>query len=253
MSLHEASCVVSRHRRDGSFRGLHPRNKLTGYSASKIKFQANMKKKSSLERANTNEIYQELQLRQKVELTKQILLALASVSALTAGIILAPQLTSFVCKMLYKKTKNKQYLRSDKSITRTLRRLRQQELISWKENRQGKVTITLTDSGKKRILKYQLKDMSIKQPKRWDRKWRVVIFDIPEDHKNARDVMREKLKILGLYQLQKSVWVHPYRCKDEVDFVSHVYGVGRYLLYLETFYLENEEFLRERFSLTDKS
>lgn len=205
----------------------------------------------AIRQATETEIRQELQRRAKIEITKHILLGLAATTAITAGLIIAPNLTGFICKMLYRQTKNRRYIKKEASVRRVLNRLRRQELVSWREDSAGTVTITLTESGKKRILKYHLDEMSIKAPRSWDGKWRVVIFDIPEDLKTARDVMREKLKNLGLYQLQKSVWVYPHPCQDEVDFVSHVYEVGRYLLYFEAKKLENEEFLKNKFGLTD--
>ena len=78
---------------------------------------------------------------------------------------------------------------------------------------------------RKKLLKFKLDEMIIKKPKRWDGKWRVVIFDIPEKFRLGRDYLRNKLKELGFYQMQKSAWVHPYPCGDEVDFIKELYEV----------------------------
>lgn len=202
-----------------------------------------------LQQTTTEEIYHELQRRDKIELTKSILLALATGTALTAGIVIAPNLTSYLCRLLFKKTKNRYFITKQYMVKRTLNRLRQQSLIDYQENRDGKVTLTLTEAGQLKVLRYKFDEMVIKKPKRWDRKWRMVIFDVPEGHKAARDALRDKMKSLGLYQLQKSVWISPYPCKNEVDFISHLYGIGRYLLYFETKKLENEQFLINNFNL----
>lgn len=205
----------------------------------------------SLRQVKIEQLYQEIERRGKIDATKDLLLMLSATGAITIGIIIAPKLTSFVCKILFQKTRKPQYLKESKKIKRVLYRLRQQELIDWRINQNGQTIITLTDRGKQKILKYKVNEIKIRHSKHWDQKWRIIIFDIPETHKLARDILREKLKTLGFYQLQKSVWVYPYYCKKEVDFISHVYGVGKYLLYLETKNLENEEFLRNKFNLLD--
>lgn len=43
----------------------------------------------------------------------------------------------------------------------------------------------------------------------WDKKWRVVIFDIEEKEKRTRNALRQKLVSLGFGELQKSVYVTP--------------------------------------------
>lgn len=48
------------------------------------------------------------------------------------------------------------------------------------------------------------------KPCQWDKKWYVVIFDIPESLKYKRDIFRQKLKQLGFGQLQQSVWISPF-------------------------------------------
>lgn len=50
----------------------------------------------------------------------------------------------------------------------------------------------------------------------WDKKWQLVIFDIPNDFSNARHILRARLKLLGFQMLQKSVFVLPYPCECEV-------------------------------------
>lgn len=209
----------------------------------------NKTKTVQLRQATTEELYREVERRQKSEITKELLMAIAATTTLMAGAILAPKLTAYLCKLIYKRTQNRQFLQKKQSVKKALGRLRQQELIAISEDGKGKVTITLAEKGRKRILKYQIESISIKKPNQWDRKWRIIIFDIPEKQRLGRDVLRDKFKTLGLYQLQKSVWVYPYPCQNEVDFISNVYGVARYLLYFETNNLENEQFLISKFNL----
>jgi len=92
----------------------------------------------------------------------------------------------------------------------------------------------LTKKGREELLKYGVDKIKLKNDKRWDGKWRVVIFDIPENKKQARDALRSKFKNLGMLQLQKSVFVYPFDCKREIDFISDFFEVGDDILYLES-------------------
>jgi len=55
------------------------------------------------------------------------------------------------------------------------------------------------------------------QKRKWDKKWRLVIFDISEESRHTRDLLRDKLKELGFGMLQKSVYISPY------DFAQDMY------------------------------
>ena len=59
-------------------------------------------------------------------------------------------------------------------------------MISWKE-KDGELRLTLEEKGKKRILKYKMDTLSLKKIGEWDGLWRVVIFDIPEENRKARE------------------------------------------------------------------
>lgn len=50
---------------------------------------------------------------------------------------------------------------------------------------------------------------------RWDGKWRMVLFDVPESKRRFRDYLRSLLKQLGFLQWQRSVWVSPYAYGSE--------------------------------------
>lgn len=105
--------------------------------------------------------------------------------------------------------------RERKKFLRSFYYLRTHGFISI-ENRRGQIYISLTPEGKKAAGKYQINDLEIKRPKKWDGRWRILIFDIANRHKIKREALRGKIKQLGLYQLQKSVWVHPYDFKKEM-------------------------------------
>ena len=135
-------------------------------------------------------------------------------------------------------------------LRQSLRRLKRRRMVTTKEER-GKIVIVLTNKGKKEILRYSLDKMQIKKPRRWDKKWRVVTFDIPEKTRQARGELRKRLKQLDFYPLQRSVYVHPYPCAKEIEFLRQNYGVENEvtLLLVEKLEQEEEQFLRKYFGV----
>lgn len=114
----------------------------------------------------------------------------------------------------------------------TIKRLEKQELVSWNENKRGEVQLTLTDKGKRKILQYKIDDLRIKKLKEWDGFWRVVTFDIPEKKRLAREVLREKLKAMGMQRLHRSVFISRFECKDEIDFLRHALEIDSCVNYI---------------------
>lgn len=107
----------------------------------------------------------------------------------------------------------------------------------------------LSRQGKQTALRYKIDEMKIVPQAHWDAVWRVILFDIPEKQKWLRDTLRMRLKQFGLLELQKSVFVHPYECRDEIDFVIELYGARRYVRFLEARHIDNELHLKKKFDL----
>jgi len=131
----------------------------------------------------------------------------------------------------------------EKALKQEIRNLYKSHLIEGKENPDGSFTYVLTDRGKLKILNYRFQNMKIKRDN-WDEKWRVVIFDIPEKLKKARDALRWKLKELGFHELQKSVFVFPYECKNEIDFIIEFFNLRKYVRYGILEFIDNDLHLR---------
>jgi len=135
------------------------------------------------------------------------------------------------------------------NLRREIRNLYRSRLIESKENLDRSFTYVLTNKGKIRALTYHFQEMKIKES-HWDGKWRVVIFDIPEKLKTSRNALRDKLKELGFHKLQKSVFVFPYECKDEIDFVVEFFNLRKYVRYGIFDFIDNDLHLRKIFHLT---
>lgn len=125
-------------------------------------------------------------------------------------------------------------------------KLKRQKLIT--VYREGKDKyIELTATGLEKLKHYQIDEIKIEIPKIWDQKWRMVIFDVPEDKKTARDILREKLRRLGFIQLQESVFIYPFECKREMDYISENYYIKPYVKYIVADFFEGDEEIIERF------
>ena len=139
---------------------------------------------------------------------------------------------------------------NERNLRDTIRRLYKSKLIDYKENEDKTVTIVLSNKGRKKILKYDLDKIQLKKPLRWDNLWRLVAFDIPEDKKQGRNALVEKLKELDFYPMQKSVYIHPYECKDEVDFITEMFELAPYVRFLRVKDIDIELDLKNRFHLS---
>ena len=135
-----------------------------------------------------------------------------------------------------------------KRFNQIIGRLNKQKLIEMSEEG-GQTVVKITDEGRVRALRDKMAEMEIKRPKAWDRKWRMVIFDIPEKYKRMREIFRQHLKLLGFYPLQKSVWVHAFPCFDEIEFLRQIYHVGVDVTYVVAERIERAEELKDRFDL----
>ncbi len=118
--------------------------------------------------------------------------------------------------------------------------------------RGGKDNITeirITDSGEDLVAKRALGNFKIIKHDKWDGIWRIVIFDIPERNKWAREGLRERLKRMGFYPLQKSTFVFPYPCQEEIEFLGRLYDISDHVRFIETGSISFDDDIKDFFSL----
>ena len=130
----------------------------------------------------------------------------------------------------------------------TLRQLRRKGWVRWQE-KNGVWTYHLTSLGKAMAEKIARGNISISIPRRWDGRWRIVMFDISEKRAPLRQKIRDIMKRLGFARLQNSVWVHPYDCKEIVALIKKDLHVGLEVRYVIADALEYDKPLREHFEL----
>jgi len=173
----------------------------------------------------------------------KVVLKIIGAAGFVSMAIMAPNALQALDMFSDKKKKYHSYY-----IKNTTSRLKDRGLVEFKK-RDGEIFLQLTKKGQKELLKYQLREKIIKKPKKWDKKWRVIVFDIKEQARNLRDGLRKELVNLGFVKLQNSVWVYPYDCEDVVALIKTYFGIGKDVLYMVVEKVENDRWLKEDFDL----
>ncbi len=106
--------------------------------------------------------------------------------------------------------------------------------------------IYLTDRGRIALIKYQLVQHT---RKRWDGKWRVVIFDVFERRRKVRELLRRELEEFGFKHLQDSVWVTPHECEEYIELLKTDLFLRKAVLYLLVEKIDNDHQLKQIFNL----
>ena len=134
-------------------------------------------------------------------------------------------------------------------LYRCLHEFHHDRLVEYKERADGTIEMILTEQGRTRALKFNIDIITLPTPPRWDGVWRMVLSDIPETKRRGRDALRHKLKELGFVEWQKSVFVYPHPCRDQIDFVVEFFDLRRYVRYVEFTKPTNEAELKLKFDL----
>ncbi len=137
-------------------------------------------------------------------------------------------------------------------IYEAIGRLNKKRLIEL-EQKDDNLYLKITENGKKLIKNFDYDNIELPTHKRWDKKWRMVIFDVPEKKNKERRSLSDKLKDLGFYPLQESVFIYPYDCRGEIDFICSFLSIDNYVNYCTLEALDKKEGdLRKFFDLSLK-
>ncbi|PIU99414.1 MAG: hypothetical protein COS58_02465, partial [Candidatus Tagabacteria bacterium CG03_land_8_20_14_0_80_41_22] len=166
---------------------------------------------------------------------------------LTAGVLTVATIAPNIFSFFGKRKRFDNY--SDKQLRNAYYGLKRRGLIEAVKEDGENITVKLNYKDKTKIQKFSLDLLSIFKPRKWDRRWRVIIFDVPIKYNKARAAMTAKLKELGLYQLQKSVWVYPFPCEDEILFVANFFKIDRFVNILAVDNIIKDDKLRKFFDL----
>ncbi|MFH0936789.1 MAG: hypothetical protein V1808_00660 [Candidatus Daviesbacteria bacterium] len=182
-------------------------------------------------------------------------LIILGMSALVISSIAIPALpmTAKIIIDLYKKKKHQDELRewrhfNQARLHQMLKKLYEQKVVEVVEEKE-EISIRLSEKGKTKLLKYQLENMMIEKPPKWDGKWRVIIYDIPKEKRLISEIFRRFLKKIMFLKLQKSVYLTPYPCDKQIEFLRQYYNLSKEVLYLVVQRIENEEVYKQYFDI----
>lgn len=142
------------------------------------------------------------------------------------------------------------YLRKSKEqkeLRRIGRYMQKQALVKITDNNDGSYQITLTKKGQTRSSRVRFEQLQIPEEK-WDEKWRVFMFDIPEQYKTTRDYISRHMRQIGFKQLQKSVFVYPYPVDEFIELVKDMFPeIEKHISYMVAEETDQHNALVKRF------
>lgn len=185
--------------------------------------------------------------------TKEILYLLG-MGSLLIGAILMPGL-GVAAGALHRAKRKHDWEQSQKEwkkfnlklLRRNLRRLYDQRIVEIIDEN-GQKIIKLTQKGHTKYLRFKLEELSLKN-RSWDGRWHLVIYDINKLKKSAQENFRRVLKQINFFPLQKSVYLTPYKCNAEIEYLREYFNLSEEVLLLEINRLENELFYKQYFGL----
>ena len=190
-----------------------------------------------------NSIESRIKLRARRERIQDIVLKSLFLAAAVGVMVAAPNSARRL--RYFQKYLEKRDTKLDRRISQAFTRLKEKGLVEKK----GDGMFRLTKKGEERAATLQMFDLTSRPLLRWDRKWRIIIFDIWERRHAVRNRLRELLKRNGFVKIQNSVWVYPYDCEELFAFLRTHLSLGRGILYIVADEIEGDSRLRKYFNL----
>ncbi|MEK7144341.1 MAG: hypothetical protein AAB794_00545 [Patescibacteria group bacterium] len=118
-------------------------------------------------------------------------------------------------------------------------------------DRGGKKYLHVTPAGRRAFAFEQAKVTFKNQKKKWDGRWRMIVFDVPERRRGTRTRLCTVMREIGFVRLQDSVWVYPYDCEDFIALLKAELKIGKDVLYAIADTIEHDKNLRHQFNLPE--
>jgi len=182
-----------------------------------IKFQ------TTLETNLLKELTKSVRENKKAKTALNATLGLIAFGGVLTCAVVAPNAFSVFTHMA--KNRRKERYENYQQLWKNFNKLKKRGELEFVHEEDGYLVYRPTKKGKEKIKKFIVDEMILEKPKKWDGKWRLIIFDIPEWNRKARAALREKLQEMGFYQCQKSVWIHPFPCMEEIEFLKSFFNI----------------------------
>ena len=162
-------------------------------------------------------------------------------TAFVALSIIAPQFPYRALQAALRKKFNKNY--SQTQLINSINYLKRKKFIAYTN---GEYKITKIGSKHLAVIS-ELQFTIHKQP--WDNKWRMVSFDIPEEQKPARQLLRRKLISMNFYHFQRSLFVIPWPCEKELQLLCAMLQITPHVHIFVAERFTNDQKLLKSFNL----
>lgn len=135
------------------------------------------------------------------------------------------------------------------SFNRSVGNLSREKLVEEKFSSNGSMKLALTKEGRKqaKLLLLLKGSINFKKPKSWDKKWRIVLFDIPERDRAFRDILRNHLRELDFKKLQHSAFISPYPLEKLILELAELYSAKKYVRVITATEIDNERSIKKYF------
>lgn len=185
------------------------------------------------------------QVKRKVDPRVKDVLLLLGAGAFLAASIIMPGLPLVVKPYLDKKIRDEQK-EWEKFNTWRLR----QVLNRLEKQKDVEIIggiVKITDRGRSKLLKFDLDQMELRRKR--DGKWRLIIYDIANLKKPQRERFRDMLQKLHFFRLQKSVYLTPFVCEEEIEYLRQIFGIDKEVQILKISGIDYEKEYEKYFDL----
>ena len=137
-------------------------------------------------------------------------------------------------KLFFKKGRgNMSRKEREQKVVRAFYYLKKHGLILMRPTKED-VKIFLTGAGRRRLKKFNIENLVIPKPAKWNKKWWLVAADIPtREYKLAADAFRDKLKEMRFCGLQRTLWIYPFDPRREIEVLASYYRIGHFVTVME--------------------
>ncbi|MBI4054053.1 MAG: hypothetical protein HY397_01850 [Candidatus Doudnabacteria bacterium] len=173
----------------------------------------------------------------------KVALALVALAGTVAISVVAPNLFQVFGALYEKRGKSQSFSTKEKKqkITQTFYYLKRSGLIRFKPDGNDWI-LCLTDLGKKRFSKLSLDLLSVPKAKHWNGRWWLVAADIPtKSHRPGADLLRNKLRQMGFYSLQRTIWLHPFDPRKEIEYITRAFEINNFVTVMEVARIDRED------------
>lgn len=185
---------------------------------------------------------------ESLKTVSQVALAVIGVAGMISIAAVAPNALQALNLFLPKKNKFKKWSREEKlkKVEDSFYYLKRSGLVDFKKSGKDWL-LSLTDLGKKRLPKLNIGTIVIPKPKEWDGKWWLVAADIPtKDYRRGADLLRQKLKDVGFYPIQRTLWIYPFDPAREIQFIVETFGIANFVTIMKVEQLDSEDETRAK-------